>query len=62
MRQNPINGEAAAGMVETRRFPTCGVSAYTPMCPEGTEVVCVQQSPSPAFGLLCADIVEKLEV
>ena len=34
-----MNGEAAAEAVGTRRFPVYGVSAYTPMCPEGTEGV-----------------------
>ena len=39
IRRNPMNGEAAAEAAETRRFPVYGVSAYTPMCPEGTEGV-----------------------
>jgi hypothetical protein len=36
-RSFPVNGEAAPETVRTHRFPACGVSAYTPMCPEGTE-------------------------
>ena len=34
-----IPAEAAAAAVGTRRFPIHGVSAYTPMCPKGTEGV-----------------------
>jgi|LakMenEpi03Aug12_release.lakeMendotaPanAssembly.Ray.scaffolds.fasta_scaffold5318056_1 hypothetical protein len=40
------SGEAAAEAVGTRRFPIHGVSAYTPMCPEGTEGVLSAKEPS----------------
>jgi hypothetical protein len=42
-----MNGEAATEAVGTCRFPVYGVSAYTPMCPEGTEGVFVQRRYAP---------------
>ena len=34
---SPRAGKRQVEAAETRRFPVYGVSAYTPMCPEGTE-------------------------